>query len=73
MFEYWQVVMIFVILKIFGDCTWKGQNRDDANIGFLILVVTGSVSLNLAKHRLTLISTRCLIMHTIYHREEGDR
>lgn len=53
MYECWQVVTIFVILEIFGDCSEEGQNSDDANIECLILVVTGLVSFSIASLRLT--------------------
>lgn len=53
MFECWQVLMIFVMLEIFGDCSWEEQTSDDANIECLTLAVTGLVLLNLASPRLT--------------------
>lgn len=53
MFECGQAVMIFVMLEIFGDCSWEGKNSDGANIECLILVAAGLVTLSLASHRLT--------------------
>lgn len=53
MLEFWQTVMVTVMLETFGECNWEGQNRDEAKIEGLIPTAASLVSLNLVSPNLT--------------------